>query len=118
VARETCPTATVHVNERRRGFSANCNIGLAQSTGRHVLLLNPDTEAAPGSITTMVRYLDDHVDVGVCGPQLRFPDGTIQPSCRRFPTLASAIARRTPLRRALHQSSLNAHHLMLDFDHN
>jgi len=117
VARQTCPDATVLVNDRRRGFSANCNIGLARSSGGYVLLLNPDTEASPGSIATMARYLDEHPDVGVVGPQLRFPDGSVQPSCRRFPTLGSAIARRSPLRRALGQSSLNARHLMLDVDH-
>ena len=118
VAARTRPDATVLVNERRRGFSANCNAGLARSTGRKVLLLNPDTEAAPGSITTMVRFLDENPDIGVLGPQLRFPDGSIQPSCRRFPTIGSAIARRTPLRRALDQSTLNTRHLMLDVDHN
>lgn len=118
VAREVYPDATVISNDRRRGFSANCNTGIAQSTGRSVLLLNPDTEASPGSITTLARHLDEHPNVGVCRPQLRFPDGSVQPSCRRFPTLGSGIARRTPLRRALHQSSLNARHLMHDVDHN
>jgi len=117
VARRTLPDATVLVNERRRGFSANCNTGLRQSTGRYVLFLNPDTEASAGSITALARFLDDHGDVGVCGPQLRFPDGSVQPSCRRFPTFSSAVARRTPLRRALGESSLNARHLMLDVDH-
>ncbi|MBV9411842.1 MAG: glycosyltransferase, partial [Acidimicrobiia bacterium] len=117
VARRTLPDATVLVNDRRHGFSANCNTGLAQSTGRYVLFLNPDTEASPRSVATLVAYLDDHADVGVCGPQLRFPDGSVQPSCRRFPTLGSAVARRTPLRRALGDSSLNSRHLMLDVDH-
>src|SRR3954470_11423078 len=54
VARNACPTATVIVNDRRRGFAANCNTGLARSRGRHVLFLNPDTEASPGSIEMMV----------------------------------------------------------------
>jgi hypothetical protein len=117
VARNACPTATVIVNDRRRGFAANCNTGLARSRGRHVLFLNPDTEASPGSIEMMVGFLDDDAHVGVCGPKLLFPDGTVQPSCRRFPTLGSAVARRSPLRGALGRSSLNARHLMLDVDH-
>ena len=35
---------------------------------------------------------------GVAGPRMVYPDGTWQPSRRRFPTVAGTIVRRTPLR--------------------
>jgi N-acetylglucosaminyl-diphospho-decaprenol L-rhamnosyltransferase len=117
VARRVLPNATVIVNDERHGFATNCNIGLARATGDKILFLNPDTEAQPGSIATMADYVDQHRDVGILGPLLRFPDGSVQPSCRRFPTLGSAIARRSPLRRFMDDSEANARHLMLDVDH-
>jgi GT2 family glycosyltransferase len=39
----------------------------------------------------MVQYLDDNPNVGVVGGQLLNPDGTIQSSRRRFPTVATAF---------------------------
>lgn len=62
---------------------------------RYVLLLNPDTEIVGDALATMVRFMDSHPDVGVVGPQLLFPDGTIQSSRRRFPSLATAFLEST-----------------------
>ena len=39
-----------------------------------------------------------HPRAGIAGPQIRWPDGTWQPSRRRFPTVGGTIVRRTPLR--------------------
>jgi N-acetylglucosaminyl-diphospho-decaprenol L-rhamnosyltransferase len=111
------PTVQLLINRTRRGFSANNNLGMALAKGRYILLLNPDTEVQPGALATLLTFMDEHPNVGLCGAQLLFPDGTVQPSPRRFPNLGSVIARRTPLRHFLRQSSLNQHHLMLDADH-
>ncbi len=73
------------------GFPKGNNLGLGVATGRYVLLLNPDTEVQPGALATMLAYMDMHPDVGVVGPQLLNPDGTVQSSRRRFPTLATAV---------------------------
>src|SRR5262249_2725010 len=58
-----------------RGFARGVNVGLRASRGRHVAVLNPDTEPGPGSLATLVRYLDAHPAVGLAGPRLRYPDG-------------------------------------------
>ena len=108
--------ARVLVNERRRGFAVNCNVGMAGATGRYLLLLNPDTRAAPGALASLVTYMDAHPEVGLAGARLVYPDGTVQPSARRFPGLRSFLARRSPLRRWLRGSSWNRRHLMLDTD--
>ncbi|MDB9525412.1 glycosyltransferase family 2 protein [Oscillatoria sp. CS-180] len=105
------------VNSERRGFSANNNYGMAIAQGRYILLLNPDTEMQPGALKELIRFMDTHPEVGLCGAQLLFPDGTVQPSPRRFPTIGAAIARRTPLRHLLKNSASNRHHLMLDVSH-
>jgi N-acetylglucosaminyl-diphospho-decaprenol L-rhamnosyltransferase len=117
LVRERYPWVHSLCQARPQGFSANNNAAIRRSAGRYVLLLNPDTVVEAGALAALVRFMDAHPRVGICGAQLVFPDGSIQPSCRRFPTLASVVARRTPLRVFLRRSALNARHLMADFDH-
>ncbi len=83
------------VNRENRGFTAANNQGLALAQGRYLLLLNPDTEVLGDALETMVRYVDAHPEVGVLGPQLRYPDGSLQLSRRRFPTFATALVEST-----------------------
>lgn len=85
----------------RHGFATNVNIGAVTAAGRHVLLLNPDTQVPSGVIDTLCAHLDRRADVGAVGPRLVYPDGTDQSSARAFPTPAVALVRRTPLRRFL-----------------
>ncbi len=60
-----------------------------RSVPRYVLLLNPDTEIIGDAIARMARYLDEHPDVVVVGPQLRYSDGSPQSSRRRWPTIGT-----------------------------
>jgi GT2 family glycosyltransferase len=111
---EKYPWVRLSVRDRRRGFSDNNNYALRQAAGRYVLVLNPDTEVRPGAVAALVRFMDGHPEVGICGAKLLNPDGSVQPSCRRFPTLSSVLARRTPLRGVLKDSAANGRHLMKD----
>lgn len=117
LVRDQYPWVCLLPQPRRGGFSTNNNAALRRATGRYLLVLNPDTEVLPAALQRLVAFMDEHPRVGLCGAQLVFPDGSIQPSCRRFPTAASVLARRTPLRSFLRNSALNARHLMADFDH-
>ena len=59
-------------------FSAKCNLGVVNSTGDYVLLLNDDTEViTPVWIEEMLGYFGDD-DVGMVGPLLLLEDGRIQ----------------------------------------
>jgi GT2 family glycosyltransferase len=58
-----------------------------QPTSRHALLLNPDTVVPGGAIAELMRYLEEEDDIGVVGPKLVRPDGSLDLACRRsFPT--------------------------------
>ncbi|MFQ5590082.1 MAG: glycosyltransferase family 2 protein [Phycisphaerae bacterium] len=84
------PAALLIRNEHNCGFASANNAAIDRASGRYVVLLNPDTKAAPGAITEMVRFMDENPSVGYCGPRLANADGTHQPSARRFPTVLSA----------------------------
>lgn len=72
-------------NGENRGFAYAVNRGMERSTGRYVLLLNPDTVVPSDAIAKMVEHLDRDVDVGIASCVIRYPDGALQESIRRFP---------------------------------
>jgi hypothetical protein len=76
---------------RNLGFSAGCNRGLAETTGRHRLLLNSDAALQPGSIASVLAYLDAHPDVGALGPRLVAPNGELQNSAHAYPSALSEL---------------------------
>lgn len=93
--RKNWPHVTLLANAVNRGFAAANNQGLAKATGQYILLLNADTIVRAGALETMIRFMDDHGNVGICGPLLRNCDGTTQPSVRQFPDFRSALYRNT-----------------------
>lgn len=91
MVRREFPDIHLIANTENRGFPAANNQGLAVARGRYILLLNPDTEVIGDALSEMVAFADAHSGVGVVGPQLVNADGSVQPSRRRFPTLATAL---------------------------
>lgn len=95
------PFATVVEMGWNAGFSTAVNRGIAASTGRHVVLLNPDTVARPGSLAALVEFLDHTPSAGIVAPRLLNSDGSDQGTARALPTPAAAVfGRRSPLSRA------------------
>lgn len=91
------PHVRLITNEDNLGFTRANNQGIVQSQGSFILFLNPDTVVQNEALDTMITYLHEHPNVGVVGPQLRYGDGSLQSSRRRFPTLATALFESTPL---------------------
>lgn len=80
---------------------------------RYALLLNPDTELSPMALAQMTEFMDKNPTIGVAGPCLRRPDGTLDKACRRsFPTPAISFYRMTGLARLFSRSKrFNAYNL-------
>lgn len=70
------------------GYGRGVNRGAAH-TGEvdYLLVLNPDVVVHDGAVDAMVGYLDTRADVGIVGPQILRPDGSVYPSQRAFPNL-------------------------------
>ena len=92
---ESFPQVHVLANTSNQGFPTANNQGIRRSSGRYVLLLNPDTEVVGDALGRMTSFADEHPDVGMVGPQLLNTDSTVQSSRRRFPTLATAFVEST-----------------------
>lgn len=99
------------------GFAAGNNLGIRRSSGRYILVLNPDIAVLSNAIDRMARFLDDHPNVGLCAPKLLNPDGTVQTSCRKFPTVLTILLRRSPLGQLPWAKKKLRDFLLLDWDH-
>jgi N-acetylglucosaminyl-diphospho-decaprenol L-rhamnosyltransferase len=88
----------VIANERPLGFAANANRAIAETTAPFIVVANPDTRPEPGAVAALREFMERRPRCGVAGPQMRYPDGSWQPSRRRFPTVVGTLVRRTPLR--------------------
>ncbi|MBN1796222.1 MAG: glycosyltransferase family 2 protein [Sedimentisphaerales bacterium] len=102
-------------NEKNAGFAGGNNQGIETAKGEYIFLLNPDTIIKSGALDYLINYMDKNKDVGACGPRLRFADGKIQHSVRRFPTMRGALYRHTLFKSlGIFKSKYN-HWLMKDF---
>lgn len=90
------PQVHLIASQENLGYTGGNNLGAKEAQGRYLLILNPDTEIVGDALEQMVAYLDEHPTVGAVGPQLRYPDGSVQSSRRRFPRLATAFFEGTP----------------------
>jgi hypothetical protein len=100
------------------GLSRALNEGVAVSSGRYVMALNPDTRIAHDAITRLAEYLRACPDVGVVGPKLLDDDGSLQLSCRAFPGYATAFfGRYGLLTRLIPNNRYSRRYLLTDFDH-
>lgn len=107
MVQDSFPQALVIVNEENRGFAAANNQAMGKSIGRHVMLLNSDTVVTEGALEGMVRFMEEHAEVGVVGPKLLFPDGRFQHSAFTFPTLPMIFFDFFPIHHRLISSRLN-----------
>ncbi len=62
------------------GFAAANNRAAEISTGKFLLLLNPDTIVLNGAIDSLVAFSDRFPAAGIWGGRTRFKDGSLNPS--------------------------------------
>ncbi len=99
-------------NTRNAGYPAANNQGLmwlgfddphlrpgsADGAARYALLLNADTEVPIDALSKVIAFADAHPGIGVVGPKLVKPDGSLDRACRRsFPTPIISFYRLTGL---------------------
>ena len=104
----------VIANREAVGFAKNANRGIAATTAPLVLVANPDTIAAVGAVPQLAAFMASRPRCGLAGPEMRYPDGTWQPSRRRFPTVRGTLVRRTPLRALRPPRKHQRDHYLLD----
>jgi GT2 family glycosyltransferase len=94
------PRVRVIENNVNVGFSKANNLVISQSRADYILLLNPDTLIIGDAIERVVKFMNEHPQVGIAGCKVLNRDGTLQLACRRsIPTPRVAFYRLTGLSR-------------------
>lgn len=84
------------------GFGAGANVGMAAARGDLFLLLNSDALLVDGSLGELAQALRAlPEDIGLLGPRILLPDGRLQASARRFPSLGRLLLSELWLHRCL-----------------
>jgi GT2 family glycosyltransferase len=85
------PSVHLIKNKTNMGFAKANNLAMEYAVGQYILLLNPDTELTGSTLETLVSVMERNPDVSAVGCKVLYPDGTIQLSCGRLPSFASAL---------------------------
>jgi len=104
--------------EKNRGYAAGNNLGIKLANGKYIMILNPDIDISGQSIETLVEFMNNNPKVGIAGPRINNPDGTLQYSCSRFPDWRLPFFRRTFLGATVRGKKWINSYLMIDANHN
>jgi hypothetical protein len=115
--RDRFPDARLIAKPANEGLVAGRNSALEAIGGRYVLMLDADTAVRPGALPALVAALEGDDGIGLVGPRLVYPDGSLQLSCRRYPPFLLPFLRRGPIARLRPDPVAHRRHLMEDFDH-
>jgi N-acetylglucosaminyl-diphospho-decaprenol L-rhamnosyltransferase len=97
------------------GYGSAANRGAARVTG-DLLMINPDAVLEPGALKAMEAVLEDAPDVGIVGPRIENPDGTLYPSARTFPAMRDALGHAF-VGLVAPRNRFTRRYRMLDWDH-
>jgi N-acetylglucosaminyl-diphospho-decaprenol L-rhamnosyltransferase len=98
------------------GYGAAANLGVAATGGRYVLVCNPDVVVEAGAPARLAAALDEEPGLGVVGPRITEPDGTLYPSARVFPKLVDAVGHGL-LGLVAPNNRFSRRYKLLDWDH-
>ena len=78
-------------NKSNVGYARACNQGIKATVEPYVIIMNSDTTLSRDTVTEVTGYLDRNPRAGVVAPLLRNTDGSLQYSCREFPSISTAF---------------------------
>jgi GT2 family glycosyltransferase len=92
LVREKFPWVKLIANKDNKGFSKANNQAMELSPCKYQLLLNPDTVIEEDTLQKVVRYMDEHPEVGGLGVRMVDGKGNFLPESKRgLPTPAVAF---------------------------
>jgi GT2 family glycosyltransferase len=116
VAREF-PSFRVLRNLQNLGFARANNIGIRESHGEYVCLLNSDVVLSRGTLYALYQFMQANPRVAIAGPQMRGADGSVRRSSMRHPSLLNALARAFAIDNLGFVSRRIGGQMMTDFSH-
>ncbi|WP_216689952.1 glycosyltransferase family 2 protein [Hymenobacter siberiensis] len=81
------PTIKLVRNPDNSGFAKGNNLGIRHAIGETILLFNSDAACLNDAVTLTYQELMADAKLGLTTARLEYPDGRIQHSCGRFPSI-------------------------------
>ena len=116
--KESYPQIRYIQNLTNTGFAKANNQAVQFAQGEILLFLNPDTILTDQAIEKMQEHIKSNADIGALGPKVLNTDGSLQYSCRRFPTLMTGLFNRYSLLSLwFPDNPYTVRYMMKDFSH-
>lgn len=93
LVRNKFPHVQLICNDNNLGFARANNIGIRQSRGEYLFLINSDVIVLKNCFRQMVAYMLENPNVGLLGPKILNADGSLQRSCFGLPTVWNTFCR-------------------------
>lgn len=84
------PQVKLISNSKNIGFAAANNKAIVNSNSKFILLINSDCKVYEGFLDKLLNFMKENPEVGIAGPKIVNSDGSIQLSCRKFPSIINA----------------------------
>ncbi len=83
--RQNYPSVTLIETHNNIGFGAGHNFIMDKLDSDYHAIINPDIIIRDDIITNMAEYLEEHGEIGMLSPEIRFPDGRLQILGKKLP---------------------------------
>ena len=77
-------------NSKNTGFAAANNKAISKTNSKYILLINSDCKVHKNSLDNLVNFMEKNKKAGTAGPKIINSDGSVQLSCRKFPSIFNA----------------------------
>jgi len=91
ILNEMFPEVQVIASEENLGYARGMNAGYSIAKGEYIAFMNPDMEVKNDIFKPLIDEIDSDNSIGIIAPQLKYGDGTVQPTVKRDPTLFSQV---------------------------
>lgn len=106
-------------SNKNRGYGGGCNLGLKYAKGDIIIFANPDVLIFKKDTFEKIikEIINEEERIGAIGPKLLNPDGSFQPSCRRYPRFRYLLfGRRSILSKYFKNNPLTKEFMYTDFE--
>jgi GT2 family glycosyltransferase len=104
-------------NSSNESYARSVNQGLRMARGRYACFLDSDTLLIENALAPLVRFMDEHPDIAVCGPKLLNPDGSVQHHIRSFTGVGIFLLQSLNWHKLFPKSKLMNRYYHTDFDY-
>lgn len=113
------PDVNLIENEINKGFAAANNQAMRQSSGKYIVLINPDTVVQEDTFTRLLEFMEKHSDAGASTCKILNPDGSFSVDSRHsIPTPMTAFWKQIGFHRLFPRSKTFARYNLTYLDEN